>query len=644
MFEHLNSWKNRNEQILPNITPSQKSTNLLKEKEKSDLKILLQPLKDKIDEMKLTKGPISLISSILELFYEKKKTFLLKEEIEEAIKNKLKYIRISMTEGIYIYELNNQNFYVRINDILIFNKCFEKHPLNNKEYIKLNFKTTSENLSDIITELIEQYNKLTYNGNISVEIEEYIGNNYGYNFENNKVNNYDNGLKFCQPYDKIERFDKKRIIKDYESETPNYSDNINNIKEIKQKFKANLKNSVINNTKNKIQKEIIINNSNINNIIKKPEPIPIKKDIENKDNEICQQTIIKIPKESSDINTEENNINNNKNNIINLNEEKMNKKQKKNIKKKFLQRKRYNSFKLQITNNNFKKEENEIKTEDKEINTEKDIIDNKQKFNSSLSIYSLSFSCFPKKREKFLLNQIIDYINSKNHKLISVFGGDNMKEREEKKIRDLKLEINRKNKEIQLHQYILETWEDSNINENNIITNKKINSLTNIEIITKDIQKDYIKLSDEVEVLYAYQFILNKMNKNKIGIDENVKINFKNCFDSCIELFKKIKENKKKYLSNINNICDYIKTINSFDISAKYFNGEKNETNNNTQNILIFKEEKETIEKIEQSLDSFEELIMKKIYKCLFNTPYEYLLKEMNFDNSTINSNNINKS
>ena len=648
MFEHLNSWKNKNEQILTNITSSQKSVNLLKEKEKSDLKKLLQPLKDKIDEMKLTKGPISLISSILELFYEKKKAILLKEEIEEEIKNKLKNIRISMTEGIYIYELNNQNFYLRINDILIFNKCFERHPLNNKEYIILNIKTTSENLSDIITELIEQYNKLTYNGKISVEIEEYIGNKFYYNFENNKVNNYENGLKFCQPYDKTERTERKRIIKDLEYETPNYSDNINDIKEIKQKVKSNLKNSIINNTKNKIQKEIKNTNSNINtnNIIKKPEPI--KKDIENKDHETLKESIIKIPKETSDINTEENkinNINNNNNNSnINLNAEIINKKPKKKIKKHFLQKKRNNSFKLPVKNNNIKKEENEIKKEDKEVNTDKEIIDNKQKFNSSLSMYSVAFSCLPKKKEKFLLNQIIDYVSSASLKLISIFGSENIKEREEKKIKELKLEIYKKNREIQYHQYIIDSLEDPSSNENYIITNNRNSNLMNIELITKDIQKDYIKLSDEVEVLYAYQFILNKMNKNKKGIDENIKINFKNCFDLCMELFKKIQENKKKYLSNIENICDYIKTINSFDINARYYNGEKNEINTNKQNMLIFKEEKEIIEKIEQSLISFEDLIMKKIYKCLLNTPYEYMFREMNFDNPTYNSININKS
>ena len=48
-------------------------------KENSELTKLLKPLKDKIVEIEITKGPISLISSIIELYFDNKKKSLLKE-------------------------------------------------------------------------------------------------------------------------------------------------------------------------------------------------------------------------------------------------------------------------------------------------------------------------------------------------------------------------------------------------------------------------------------------------------------------------------------------------------------------------------------------------------------------------------------
>ena len=71
---------------------------------------------------------------------------------------------------------------------------------------------------------------------------------------------------------------------------------------------------------------------------------------------------------------------------------------------------------------------------------------------SFLSIESLSFSCIPKKKEKSLLEEIINYVSYKNQKLISIFGGDNIKERESKRIMELKQEIAQKNLEISLRE------------------------------------------------------------------------------------------------------------------------------------------------------------------------------------------------
>ena len=242
-------------------------------------------------------------------------------------------------------------------------------------------------------------------------------------------------------------------------------------------------------------------------------------------------------------------------------------------------------------------------------------------------MYSISFNCIPKKKEKLILNQILEYINSKNKKIISIFGEENIKEREEKKIRELKQEIGQKNLEIKLRQYIIEHWENSNLNNNK---NEK-NNIKYIDKITKDIEIDYKKLSDELEVLYACQFIINKMNKNKNGINEEIKNSFKNYYDICDELFKKIKENKKNYLILLKQLSDYIKNINGINMSTK---DEKEENIDNNRNIILFKEEKESIEKLEYWLDTFEDLIKKKLYKCLLNTPLENIIKENNFDNN----------
>ena len=45
-----------------------------------------------------------------------------------------------------------------------------------------------------------------------------------------------------------------------------------------------------------------------------------------------------------------------------------------------------------------------------------------------------------------------------------MFGGENIKEREAKKIRDLNQEISQKKIEIKLREYILECWNNSNYN------------------------------------------------------------------------------------------------------------------------------------------------------------------------------------
>ena len=80
---------------------------------------LLKPLKDKTVEIEITKGPISLIPSIIELY---------------GIKIKLKN-NIFIFDAPYISFIDNGNIYIKINEIVSFNECFEKIISDNKEYI-----------------------------------------------------------------------------------------------------------------------------------------------------------------------------------------------------------------------------------------------------------------------------------------------------------------------------------------------------------------------------------------------------------------------------------------------------------------------------------------------------------------------------
>ena len=81
---------------------------------------LLKPLKDKIVEIEITKGPISLIPSIIELY---------------GIKIKLKKNKIVIFDAPYISFIDNENIYIKINEIVSFNECFEKIISDNNEFI-----------------------------------------------------------------------------------------------------------------------------------------------------------------------------------------------------------------------------------------------------------------------------------------------------------------------------------------------------------------------------------------------------------------------------------------------------------------------------------------------------------------------------
>ena len=132
---------------------SQKTQNNPQEKAMTNL---LKPLKDRMIDIGMTKGPISLISSILELFYDHKRVILSKDEIFENIQQKLKSNKIVILDEPFISFLDETNFYIKINGILL-DKCFEKITTKNNEFIQINERNVKEKLPDIIQDLVDQY-------------------------------------------------------------------------------------------------------------------------------------------------------------------------------------------------------------------------------------------------------------------------------------------------------------------------------------------------------------------------------------------------------------------------------------------------------------------------------------------------------
>ena len=550
-------------------------------KEEKEIILLLKPIKDKIHEIILTKGPISLTSSILEIFYDKKRKILTEKEIKEGINNKLKKNIITILEkpekgessaNSFISYLNSRNYSEKIIKIIKNSEYFEELIVQEKRCIQINTQLIKKNITILIRELLEQYNILTCNPEIYIELEEDIQNQNIINFGINKIIN------------------NKEI-------------NFNNIHN----------NQIIINTKNNIEENLC--NKSDNNY-------ELEKNIKNK----AQKIKFQKSERNFIINTNLENENKNKvllghsNEIINC------KKLKNKIffRKKFLKRKK-----------KYQKEDNSIivphsiHNNNDEINN--DINSNSQNKSislntcSTLSVESLSFSCMSRKKENCLLEKIISYISRQNQQFISIFGEKNITEREEKKIRDLKQEISQKNLEIKLHEYIIQSWENLDLN-----LDKEKNTMNLIEILNEEIKSDYRRLNDEMEILYASHYILKKRNKikNDLNNAEGVKSDFIYNYNICVELYKKIKNNLKRYLICIGNIEEFIQNVNRIDLNI--IEGKESKSNN----ICIYKEEKECIKNIKECIKVLEESIKKNIYKCLLNTPFENQFKEKNINDN----------
>lgn len=487
MIENTDEWEYNAKLLINGLTPQEKSIN-----EETQIIQLLKPLKDKIIEIILTKGPISLISCILELFYDKKRKIISKEEIIEGINIKLKNNIITLYEKPIIYHLDSNNFIEKIIKILSIQEYFEILLIQEKEYIQINIKNVKKNINIIIRELIEQYNILTDNPKITIELDEEREHkiNLGGNIKINKIiNNKDINFNNIHNNKIIINtdVDRKNIIKGQIE-----NNKINN-KVIKALTDINHKND---------DKNLLFNNNIFNN----------------KKESIINENI------SNDDNKENNKIKNISTNFLN--------KKKKSLKN--------YSFIIPYSNSS------------DDVNNDSNSHNKSTTVNSFsyLSIESLSFSCIPRKKEKYLLEKIINYISYKNKELYSIFGGESVKEREERKIKKLKQEITQKNLEIKLHEYIIQCWEDEN--ENN---EKEKNSANLIETLNESIKKDYKRLNEEMEVLYASHFIINKRNKLKNeNFADGIINDFVYNYNICVELYKRIKNNRTKYLLCLNKI------------------------------------------------------------------------------------------
>ena len=612
MLNNTSDWNFKAESLLHNLLPQQ-NHNIIDEE--TEIIQLLKPIKDKINEIQLEKGPITLLACVLEIFYDHKKKMLSKKEIIEGVKNKIdtnNYI-ITLFKNPYILYLDSTNLYSKINQICNNPDCFER--LNNeKDYIKLNNKKIGKILPSINKELIEQYNIMNFKPSVSIEIDEENkpgGVNSNHRHINNNPNNSTNSFNTNNNY----------MI---------YNNNIN--QNLANNNNNNLENNLFhNNINNNAIKNNIYNNNIYNNSIKSNKINSVKNiasnNIFNNNNNNNNNNSIQ---NNSSININNNSINNintvNKININKKNIKKIDKTKKKNEEKK---------YKKYIKNESLLQKKKKLTKNNSFIMTSFDNEANISHNNSvvtsfsNLSIESLSFSYIPKKEEKDSLDRIINFISNKNSKFISMFGGENIKEREAKKIRDLNQEISQKKIEIKLREYILECWNNSNYN-----AEKEKNNLSLIDKINEEIRNDYKRLIEEMEVLYALHFIISKrggLKKEQNNNLEGIKNDFILSFNVCIDFLKKINNNKNKYLLCLKKINEFIQNVNTINLSIKEDKKEEDNNNKNNNNILLYKEERENIEKVEECLEAFEDLIKNNIYKCLLNTPFEKLLKEKNF-------------
>ena len=567
MWSYSTDMKDTEKSILKDLPSHTKNFIIIEE---TEITKLLEPIKNKINEISLSKGPTTLITSILEFFYEKKRKILSEEEIFSYIKSKLDNNKINVIEKInqndnnrtIIGSINSNNYFSFIDLILSNNQYFTKLIVNEKEFIQLNNENIKKSLNYFIKEFEELNNIFICNKIITIEIEE--DNQNKNNQNNNKLNSktkikHNNDINFSNIHN-------NHII-------------INTDLFEKNELNEKQDNKIVNNNIIKINQDIT-NEDNLE----------LKSDVENK-KEIKNNKYISI---KTDLEIK-NKTKKKKNNSLN---------------KTFLKKKKKPTNNKSITSIPYSNNNYEIISNTQNQKNSTSCTNNF----SVLSMESLSFSCIPGKKEKYILEQIVNYITTKNKELLSVFNVEKLKEREEKKIRELNQEISQKSFEIKIHEYIIQCWKNTNIN-----LDKKLDNVDLIKNFNEEIKKDYKILREEMDILYATHFILNKRKADHEINVEGIQKDFNNNYNTCIELYKKIENHIKVYLSCLNSFNEFIKNVNIIKLNIK----EKPSDKVNINDIFIYKEEKKSIDNIIDCLNVFKNLIKKHISKCLINTPFE---------------------
>ena len=455
-----------------------------------DVRKFLQPLKDKLTEIRKNKGGYSLVCCILEIFYDKKINLLKRSDILDEIKAKIK-------SNYLIFETIVRNIHlISYKDLSRVSKIFEENE---------NFSIFYNNL-DKKEELI-QINKEKINLNYEKIIKELSEINY-----------------------QLKNNNKKKIV----VEIGDQKDNIKIIKNSK--------------------KELIT-----------------KIDISNK--------------EKDDIKENDNNNN--------IKDEKINKDIKSTNKKK-----QYLAKKRKEKNNYLSYNPNKLE----------DLNGYSAGF-SNLYVDHIALS-YTKLYGKNIYYDNIDEIFSNNEKIVSIFGKEGIENIEENKIKELNKEIEQKNKELKSHEFIL-----NSLKRNSPPHKTQKNNIIILTQLIEGIKEDYIEYKKELKLLSLYKKIINTYKENNNDSDNNKDKNnieemrnmYNTSFNNCIELIKKIKNNKDTYFSCLNNLKEFIKLVNNANTS-KNENFDENNIIDNNRNLL-YVQEKDYIEKIIIKMNQFIETL-----------------------------------
>lgn len=216
-----------------------------------DVRELLQPLKDKLIEIRKNKGGYSLLCCILEIFYDKKINILKRSDILDEIKEKIKSNYLIFETIVRNIHLINYKDLSRVSKILEENEIFNIFYNNsdkkgeliqiNKEKFNLNYENIIKELSEINNQLKNNKKKIVIETEARKNNKKIIKNNKkeiitkidSSNKEKNniKVNNYNNNIKdekINNDITKKKYLEKKRKEKyNYLSYNPNKLEDLN---------------------------------------------------------------------------------------------------------------------------------------------------------------------------------------------------------------------------------------------------------------------------------------------------------------------------------------------------------------------------------------------------------------------------------